>query len=90
MQRKNVKVVKFKKRIDADKESAIETLEMVLQQAKAGDISEVAIAFVRPNSAINCFVSDNTMGNAGLILGAVAMLQYRLSKMLDDEDGEAS
>jgi hypothetical protein len=52
----------------------------------------VAIAYVKPNSAINCCVSENTIGNAGLILGAVVMLQYRLANLLDttqeETDGE--
>lgn len=90
--REKPKVVKFKKRIDSDRESAIETLEMILKMAKAGDITEVAIAYVKPNSAINCCVSENTIGNAGLILGAVVMLQYRLANLLDttqeETDGE--
>jgi hypothetical protein len=86
--RRKPKVVKLKTRIDSDRESAIETLEMILKMARAGDITEVAIAYVRPNSSINCCVSENTIGNAGLILGAVVMLQHRLTNLLDEDDGE--
>lgn len=56
--------------------SAVETLEVALAQARAGEIASIAIAVVRPNGAVNTAFSATT--EAARLMGAVALLQRRV------------
>lgn len=66
-----------------EKESAIEMLETVLEQAKEGRVAGVAIAVVRPNGACNSSHSETY--SAPALLGAVTLLNYRLLRYIEDE-----
>ena len=69
-------VVALKTERAASNEAAISLLETALTEAKNGDIVAVAIAVVRPTGHTNCAFTD--FDNAGMLLGAVALLQSRL------------
>jgi hypothetical protein len=62
--------------------SVVETLEEVLAEARAGDITAVAIAIVRPNGAINSTTSETD--DVGTLLGAITLMQGRVTRECDD------
>lgn len=69
-------IVNLVTRKTAVHDSVIETLEEALKEARAGDITCIALAFVRPSGAINTSVSATD--NVGALLGALALAQFRL------------
>lgn len=69
--------------LDSDKESVVELLETALKEARAGDIQAIALAVVRPSSALNTAWSDNS--SVAPMLGATLLLQHRLMRRLDEE-----
>jgi len=68
--------------LDQDKESVIELLETALKEARAGEIQAIAVAIVRPSSALNTAWSDNS--NVSPLLGAALLLQHRLMRSLGE------
>lgn len=63
--------------MDKEKLDAIEVLEDVLAEAKAGNVQSVAIAIVAPDSTLGTAWSS---GGAGLMLGAMRYLESELIK----------
>lgn len=57
-------------------QAAIILLEHILDEARNGEVVAVGVAVVRPGSHINCGFTD--FDNAGLLIGASALLQARL------------
>lgn len=77
-------VVPLKTERASSNEAAILMLEDMLAQARAGEVVAVGIAVVRPGSHINCGFTD--FDNAGLLLGAVALLQSRVLANMEPRD----
>lgn len=71
-----VEVVKFTSARAEIIKSVITTLEDALNDARAGQIVAVSIAFVRPDGAIN--TSRSACDNLGLLLGAATLAQGRM------------
>lgn len=66
-------------------EGAITVLEDALALARSGVIDAVAIAYVRPDGAVNSCYSDSR--NAVTLLGALDILGARMRRrMLADEE----
>lgn len=59
----------------------IETLEEVLAHAKDGEISAVAIAFIRPDGS--CNTQRSATDDMGRLLGAITLLQARATRECD-------
>jgi hypothetical protein len=74
-------IVNFKGERQKSNEDVIHLLEQVLEEAKEGRIVAVGLAVVRPSSNVNCCFTD--FDNAGLLMGAAAMLQARLIANLE-------
>lgn len=66
-----------------DRQSAVETLEAVLEEALQGKVSAVAIAIVRPNGAANTCSSSASKGVN--LLGAISLLHLRVAQSIEDE-----
>lgn len=58
-----------------------EILEETLQEVRDGDIAQVAIALVRPDGSLDAYWVETD--EAAKLLGAVALLQYRLVAEVD-------
>jgi hypothetical protein len=83
-----LKVVPFtgpKKAIDEDREGAVNTIKEMLADAEKGRITAVSIAYVRPEGSVGTIWSP---GEVGPMLGAVALLQFRLIDQLESIDEE--
>lgn len=62
---------------DRDRASVIETLEAILADARAGNISAIALAYLRPDgSANNCWSDTHT---SMTLIGAITILQYSIA-----------
>lgn len=59
----------------------IERLEEALEEARAGKLSSVAIAFVYRDGCVGG--SWSTPPSHGLLLGSVSRLAYRINQVLD-------
>lgn len=66
--------------------NVIRILEECLEEAQAGKIESIAIAISRPWKGINCRFSET--GDAGRILGAMALLRHRMLIALERDDEE--
>ena len=71
---------------DQDNQSAIETLEAALREARAGRVSAVAIAIVRPNGHINTSSSATVRGPA--LLGCTILMQHRVLEKMEEAEEE--
>src|SRR5258708_5124145 len=80
-----LKVVPFKPRPCPFKESVLETLKEVLEEAEAGNVNAVVVAVVRPNGAITCNSSEGE--TVGLMVGALALAQHSLLAATEREEG---
>lgn len=63
-------------------QSAIELLEMALEEARAGDVAAVCISVVRNDGAANAYISDTDQ--VGTLLGAITLAQVRIVNELDN------
>jgi len=80
-------VIELKTRPVEIVQTVIERLEMILEEARAGRISAVAIAVVTDNGATNCAWSETD--DVGKLLASVARLQHKINVKID-ETNEAS
>lgn len=78
------KVVKLKVVPKRKYPDVVACLRSVMDEAKAGDVSSVAVAVVRPNGFINAMFSESD--NAPGMMGAVSLLQHRLIRQAEDEN----
>lgn len=69
-------IVKFTGGRHKSSEAVVKLLEKILEEAKGGEIVAIGVAVVRPSSHVNCAFTD--FDNAGLLMGATALLQSRL------------
>jgi hypothetical protein len=62
--------------------STVSLLEELLEKAKSGEISALAVTYIEPNNAVG---KAYCSGNKGLLalLGAVSLLKNYLSKLHD-------
>jgi hypothetical protein len=74
------KIVQLVTERDADTRDAIELLEGFLAEARAGNITCVAIAALEPSGASRTRASS--CGNVQAMLGAVSILHYRMFENL--------
>lgn len=78
----------LKTAVDNERMDSIDILEEILAEAKAGNIQSVLIAIVKPDTAMG---STWSSGTAGLMLGAIRMLEHQFIKeAIDGEDGDGS
>jgi hypothetical protein len=80
-----MEVVQLKPVADKEKESTIEVLEEMIKQAREGHIQSVGIAVLRPDGSTGTAWSDAT---ASGLLAAISLLNHRLIKAIDFEDGD--
>ena len=62
-----------------DRESAVRTLEKMLQCAREGHVQAVAVAWVGATGRVDAAWSDS---DAASLLGAVSLLQHRMLNTL--------
>lgn len=64
--------------------SVVDTLKDVMDDAKAGTVSSVAVAIVYRDGTVGTAWSE--VPSTGLLIGAAARLQWRLIQMQDELD----
>jgi len=62
-----------RRRVNTD---VVSLLEKALAEAKEGYVAAIGLAIVRPSGHVNCAFTN--FETAGMLLGAVALLQSRL------------
>lgn len=61
--------------------SVVERLEYVLELARKGEVSSVAVAFVLRDGRVNCAWSKAP--SQALLLGAISRLKHRFNRHID-------
>lgn len=81
----NDNVVGFKPRAVKLNEEVVKLLEKLLGEARKGDIQELAYIAIKRDD-FDCGSTETE--DCTSMLGAVALLQYRLARHMNDKDDE--
>lgn len=65
-------------------QNTIETLELVLARAKAGEVTAVAIAFITPGNHAACEIAFGAVGYAMMLGASVAMTDTIMRKWREE------
>ncbi len=80
----HLKLVKLKTVRQINNSSVIEVLKHTLKEARAGKITAVTVAMVRPDGAANAYFSNTDQASA--MLGALTVAQGRFFNALESDE----
>lgn len=77
-------VIELKTKRDIEADDIAEHLADLIEQHKRGELTAIAVAYVRPDHNLGGTWSGSSL--AGPLIAAVGLLQHRLLNSLDDDE----